>query len=618
MFDTLPTISATLFGVCVSLAPFLLIGLFKDTLKGFLTILVTLVTVHVLVGLTTQAVGVFTYSVVMSFHVGMALVSIYTVYRYRHVWVLRIREILEYIRMKYTSPARYSSIFVLMVCLLLFLFIYFLRFNYSGPVDTVFGVKKVTHSSYTYPMYSDEWIGSSLVSYSIKEKSLPLVNPLNSNDPFINFLMATHSFFAEIILVLSLNPLTQYVHLADIHILFACIALYLIQRKFGVGMVLSSITSFSVVLITNSGNLPGIWYILPFIISSTCLLYGMLGYLIQSRYVLFVSTILSIVLYPPIVVFALPFIVGATYGKKIIFDTGYMTALRIGLIALLGIGVVLLFSLAHFSMVEILKRAFSFVVRNSLDSGKVTYLPWNVLPVILIPGALIGLYVAFKNKYYPLLLPVCTGIFFWCMYAYMHKVVIIEPSRIVVITSILLLVVSGIGMQYLWKTKLVQRFVYDDVSMYISYRVLLFIVLLFCIWMNIQFHPWYKSHMIVLIGKDRRELIPSPPVTRYITQSDIDMFQEFKEKRFISLPWKGLVLGVATHNIPLESKSSTLTNRLLRYEQFIKASCEDKSKLVRKYHVDFVYSTKIDCPEQFKLEKISDEGLVLYTPVHTK
>lgn len=605
----------TLLGLGIVSVPFLLIGLFKNTLKGFLMILTTLVLVHLLVGLLTQVFGIFTYTVVISIHTLIALLSMYLVLRYRHVWQLQIKEISIFLHSRFRKPFIYSSVFVLAVCVLLLSFIYFLRFNYTGPVDTVFGVKKVEHSSYTYPMYSDEWIGSALVTYSIREKSLPLVNPLNSNDPFINFLMATHVFFAEVILVLSLNPLTQYVHLADLNILFTCIALYLIQRKLGVGRIISSITSCSVILITNSGNLPGIWYILPFIISCTCLLYAILGHLTKSRYVLFVCTILSIVFYPPIIVLALPFFVGVTYGREIVFDKGYVTAVRIGLIAILGVGIVLLFSSAHFSLFEILKRALSFIIRNSLDSGKVIYAPWNVVPIFLIPGVLVGVHVLFRKKYYPLVFSFFSGVLFWVMYVFIHKVVIIEPSRIVVITAILSLMVSGLGTQYIWEKMRAGKVISENPEIISFYKVCVFGAFVFTAWTVLHYYPWHKSPMVVNVKDERQELIPSPPVTRYITESDIDIFKDYTMQRFISLPWKGLVIGVVTHNIPLESKSSTLTNRLVQYNKFMRSSCAEKRAMVKKYNINLVYGSKIDCPADFSVEKVSSEGLILYKPI---
>lgn len=82
----------------------------------------------------------------------------------------------------------------------------------------------------------------------------------------------------------------------------------------------------------------------------------------------------------------------------------------------------------------------------------------------------------------------------------------------------------------------------------------------------------------------------------------------------MSIPWKGLVIGTSTHNYPLGTKQSTLTNHIVDFKNFMEAKCESKSKIAKKKKIDYVYSPKFDC-EGFELRGISGEGLHLYEVV---
>jgi hypothetical protein len=107
------------------------------------------------------------------------------------------------------------------------------------------------------------------------------------------------------------------------------------------------------------------------------------------------------------------------------------------------------------------------------------------------------------------------------------------------------------------------------------------------------------------------EIEPSLPITRHIIQDDIFLFQNIKNQNFIAPPWKGLAVGIATHNYPLESKTSIISNKLLNYKTFIDADCETKRLLAQTYAIAYVYSSAFDCPN-FTLMGSSVERLYLY------
>jgi hypothetical protein len=105
---------------------------------------------------------------------------------------------------------------------------------------------------------------------------------------------------------------------------------------------------------------------------------------------------------------------------------------------------------------------------------------------------------------------------------------------------------------------------------------------------------------------------PAPPINRYLNEGDLKAFTGITKKIFIAPPWKGLVIGVATHNYPLESKPSIITNAHLSYSYFINSSCADKIKISQKYkNLEYVYSSKFDCPG-FEYVTEGGEGMGLY------
>lgn len=598
-------------GAIIILFPFILLIRFKNKVEGFAVLSSSLICTHIFVALVTQSSNTFLYSMVLGIHVVIACISLILFIRYRTVDSSSSTQ--NELPKKITHIV-YENLFPALIILLGLFLLYTIRFNYTGVVDTPFGIRQVAHSSYTYPLYSDEWVGSALSNYSIHQNKLPLVNPLFKNEPFINFLVASHAVFAELLLVLSLNPFTQYIYLAILNSIALCIVTYFILLTYGVRKNIAIIMGLCILLITNSGNLPGAWFLLPYTASLTVFLLAIVGHQIKNRLVLVLSIIASLLLYPPMIVFIIPFL----YGVYI--DGGYkkISNLKQYLMYVLGMCIfvattLLLFMSRSFEFTNLYIQAKDFIFRSRLDEGKVMFDIWNVIPMFIVPFIPIGLYQALKQKKAFLLAPVIAGTMFWIYYRLYSTVFLIEPSRVILITSILFLIFSGIGLEALYKYCLrndIYSFQKDKILNFgIKSLISVFLVLFIVNFPKLSL--WNKNPLTITTGSKEYTYIPAPPVTRYLTESDVSLFKSYSGKVFISPPWKGLVIGAVTGNFPLESKASTLTNTKLLYSVFMEENCEGKEKLIKKHKISLVYSTEIRCPNLVDTVGVSDEGLIL-------
>ena len=123
-----------------------------------------------------------------------------------------------------------------------------------------------------------------------------------------------------------------------------------------------------------------------------------------------------------------------------------------------------------------------------------------------------------------------------------------------------------------------------------------------------QLNNWQDLKLHTLDG---REISPAAPANIYLHEDDLRLFENIHKKRFLSLPWKGLVIGVATRNYPLDTKPATITNKKLSYVTFMRLNCEEKGYIAKQYNIDYIYSPKFDC-NSFELKGVSAEGLNLY------
>ena len=125
------------------------------------------------------------------------------------------------------------------------------------------------------------------------------------------------------------------------------------------------------------------------------------------------------------------------------------------------------------------------------------------------------------------------------------------------------------------------------------------------------FYPYFNAWATMKLNLGDERLRPAAPVGRYLTDDDLHLFGSIHDTRFISDAWKGLVIGAATGNFPLDSKSSTITNSILKFDTFINATCQQKNAYADQYGISYVYADSIECSKFLPLGT-SSENYTLY------
>ncbi len=479
------------------------------------------------------------------------------------------------------------------------------HYRYTGWVDTGLGVEKVTNSSYAYPLFSDEWIAVSLADYSIETGSLPAVNPLDHNKPLLNLLLPFHFLIAGIFFLLGLTPLTHYVWLAILNGVAISILVYALIRSYGKSVYAASVAMLALPFITQSGNLPGMFYLLPFTSSLTFLLAALIGINKKSKTAFYLCFVISILLYPPIIIFAVPvFLYVLIYERKMlepkkVFWLVFVLIAFILVLALFKIGV--------------LPNILDALVRPNAEGGITAYRIWEIIPIFFLPALILGLVCLKERKLHLVFWPALTGSIFWVFYSFgiFKNVILIEHNRVVAITAVFLIIIGGFGLDKLIAF-IKSKFSYmEEPRMLFVLKILTILFFVFMALISQRLSLWNKLVLQVEEGRSIRTYVPSPPVTRYLSEDDLRLFADIRGKNFISPPWKGLAVGVATHNYPLESKGATITNTILSFLDFMKADCAKKTALAKKYKIDYVYVPAFACKEFMHIDE-SKEGLHLY------
>ncbi len=581
----------TLLGIIILLVPFLLIYRFKDKKEGFVTILIFFLIFHLVISVLTQALGFFNYLTIIFISL---VVDVFILYKINFT---------EF--KKHFKSVKFDFV-LLAVIVLAIITLYSVHNNYTGIVTSVFTpFSEVENMKYSYPYFSDEWSAVSLIQYSIYSGKLPIVNPLWHNSPFNNLELPFHSFVSEIILMLNLDPLTQYSVLHILTGLIMCVLVYFVLRANELSKLASSLSSLSLLYIVNGANLPGLWTLIPIILGTITMLSSLFFMTTKNKKMIFVSSFLTLIFYPPL--FVLSFIAVLTYF--ITQEKGDKR--KKSLLIYLGICVVsavllFLISLTVFSFPESLsyiktKIFYPTFTRNAIPDFSI----WKVIPIAVLILSILGL--LHKKKKHFILAPIFLGLVYWVIYSQVLWRLIIENERIVFATSVLVVLFSGFGVQYILDY-LENNHDTKKYPIFPTLQALVLILFLILSFSYTQRDNWQELKLHPLGGGS---VSPASPANNYLIEDDLEIFEGIKEKRFLTVPWKGTVIGVSTNNYPLDTKAATISNIILSYSEFARATCEEKTELAKEFEINYVYAFQFDCRD-FKEIAISGENLHLY------
>jgi hypothetical protein len=223
--------------------------------------------------------------------------------------------------------------------------------------------------------------------------------------------------------------------------------------------------------------------------------------------------------------------------------------------------------------------------------------------------AVFGIYHIFKNRKWILISELILGVVFWFFYSFTTFRFFIEFERIAIFTSIITVIVSGFGLQEMEeyiKSKLKKN---AEIIIKTS-EILMLLIFLFLIPFYTQGENWEKIIAVNYVTGD--VAYPKSPANNYLTADDLKIFKDIKGKTFLSLPWKGTVIGIATGNYPILVKDGTIgIGSVDTLNNFLGADCAIKKRMAKSLKLDYIYVSEFDCPG-FEEVAESSENLFLY------
>lgn len=598
MLELLKTIS----GLILLLIPFLLIFGFKNRRQGFLYILTAVITFHISVALLTQFFHIFLYPVIFGLNLLVAGGVLFIVFRRRDKFSFK-----NCINLK-------KNWLIIAAFLIIFLNLYSIHYNYSGYLTDSKGTHKVESADYPYPYYSDEWVGVSYINYAINKNCLPIKNPLIdgwAHEESSNVFVVFFSLLAELFLLINIPALTGYNVLTIFLGLLLCFLIYLLLRKNKIQKLPAIIATLSLPYIVNGANLPGLWYLIPYsggMIIFLLTLIALSGGQIKKA---LIDATLTLLIYPPFIVLIAP-----AFLAWLIFDKKLNTPKKIK-ITLIGLVAFSIAALITILLQDDVKSFWTLIVsylwRISQNFGIVSLPIWRIIPFWILPFSLIGLIPIIKKKIYTLLFPILISLCFWLFYSQSIYFFIIDYTRIAMIASWLMVISAGFGLNYSFEIlkKEFPSFSNKDSRLIITFLILSLFFIAAFFYTNRD--SWLRLTLTIKNPQGTLTFKPNAPAGSYLTDDDLKLFKMIPEnQRFLAPSWKGLVIGVATNNYPLDSKDSIISNKFINYNDFISEDCAKKSASAEKNDIRYLYSAPFNCPN-FKLIGSSSEGLFLYS-----
>jgi hypothetical protein len=586
-------------GIILLAIPFILLDIFLDKKKGFIYVLFFLLLFHTILAVLTQASGIFYYWLVLAISALADLVLLVFYFRARN---------------KKKLPFRFPKIdwILLIVVAIACLTLCQVHYNYTGKInlatDKLVSYHEVKNMEYIYPYFSDEWYAVSLIKHSINSHSLPVINILD-NSFFLNLEMFFHSLTAEAMLLLGLNPLTQYILVSILINILIIVLAYIFLRINNISKPVSAICSLSILYIACGANLPGIWHLIPV---HSGIVFSLIGFcfMASDNFIMAALSSLPVIFfYPPLFVFyglaLLVFFISRFRKiiKKHVEATIY--AIIVILLALPVVYIILLIS----PLSDFTKYIFSRVFYTSFYGPNITNINfYNIIPWPIILLALIGLPQVFKTKKW-LFSAFLLGAVFWFFYSFTINRFVIEYERVVFFMSIIVAIISGFGLVRL-EDYLKQKYKnFGPISLKYA-EITAIILFLGLAPFYTQRENWATITLVNIFNGVKS--YPKAPVNNYLTKDDLRIFKDIKNKKFLSTPWKGTVIGVATENYPVSTKQGTISvGDEKTVDIFLSSNCDGKKSIAKKYNLDYVYIDDFNCPGFEKIDN-SEEGLILY------
>lgn len=589
----------TMIGLLLLFAPFLLIFCFENHVRSAAYIFLGWISFHSTVSVVLLMSGSISNEMILGIHGIVAIAVLFYITKHTFPWKVFVRQ--------WICVAALCTVGIS---------IFSLHAIYSGEIQAIGGKQTYHHAQdYSYPYYSDEWNAVILVQDAIEEKRLPTTHPFTEK-PFINFLFVFHSLITGWVLLLDIDPLHQFVFLPVLSSVLVAFVTYIFLYGVGVGRAVAALGSVLLLYITNGANFAGLWYLMPFIFSWIPFVIMMYGLMISESKIAWWGAILSFLLYPPFVVLLAPLMItNIVLHKKLLTKKSCIygfVSLIIFLLFLLSFG-------SSGDLTAAIERAWSFIVRDNLLGGSfshviVIYNPFYIIPWPIMLLALVGVGVAIKQKYWPLLITLGVGLSMWIIYRFVSVVFIIEPARISMVTTFIIVMYAAIGFAYvLHVCRKKGWFICSQPSVRWGCYLLLMCFFLFTL-MNYPVRNPSDQLVARRTFSDSSRIVvhqPAEPINRYLHRDDIKIFGELSDERFLAPAWKGLVIAAATDNNPVYTKPSFFGIKKYSHEEFMRDSCDTRVEKFQKFSIDYVYTIPFDCDHFIEIER-SAEGLVLY------
>jgi len=585
----------TILGIILLLCPLLLLSKFENKKLGIMYIISFSILFHLLTAIITQLLHIFTYPIILSINIiALAMISII-------FYKSDIKTLKEKIKQIKIDWVLLTVIAVSIICLS------FVHFNYSGQYVTInSNYQQASHMQYQSPYFSDEWYSISLVDYSLQSGKLPMGSSLMKN-PFLNLEFAFHSFLSNIFMILKLNPLFYYTLLTIFFSSLICILIYLFLRENDIDKLPSGITAISALYITNGANLSGMWNLIPLNLGIISFILGMFFISKKKTNMSILTGFLTLMFYPPLVIFfLLAILVQMIYSpektrEQKIKQLSMYTILALAVAAIISIAYILVKGTYSGFFLHLLSRLiFPQYTGEFIPQYKIYY----IVPIWTLLLSIIALFSRFKDKKWILSL-VCLGLIYWAVYPFTIIRVLIDYSRVVFFTSILLTILSGFGLNYL-----INYLETKQISEKLM-KFLMIIILILFLALSMNYTKSDKWENLKAVDSNGKRIMPAAPANQYLTKEDIQIFSNITNKSFLSLPWKGLTIGVYTKNRPLSTKPGTMGISPNLYSEFMQADCTEKAKIISSKKIDYLYVPKLNCTGYSPIAN-SSEGLFLY------